>query len=254
MPTERDQDQELKDYLADRDDLSKAYRSAAGEEPPAHLDGAILAASRKAAGSKPRRIFSRWHVPVSLAAVVALSVLVVFNIPDERATRTYAPATAGNAVEDFAKGEMETGAAAGEAGGAAADAVPIQEPLRRPAAPAPAESRDEAGFGTPEVELLRERRMLRSGPEPPALLKSLPAEDKQVTAQSGGRQADADGAAITACTMPRPEACTMEYRPVCAVKDTAAGPETIEYSNPCHACSDPAVTGYTPGACGEQPQ
>ena len=251
MPTERDQDQELKDYLADQDDLSQAYRSAAGEEPPARLDAAILAASRKAAGSRPRRTFTRWHVPASLAAVVVLSVLVVFNIPDERAARTYAPAPGGNAAGDSAAG-----------------------------------SRDEAGSGEPARESSPEPRALRFETETPAMLKSLPAEDRedtvaprleafaaesrrpqqapeqartpgetssQVTAQGDGRQADADGAAITACTMPRPEACTMEYNPVCAVKETAAGRQTTGYSNACHACSDPAVTGFTPGDCGEEP-
>ena len=244
MPTERDKDQELEDYLADRDGLAQAYRSAAGEEPPAHLDGAILAASRKAVGAKPRRMFTRWHVPVSLAAVVVLSVLVVFNLPEERASRTYVPAADSNAVEDFAESKMEAGAAPEDAEEAAADAVQIQQPFRRPAAPAPAQSQDEAASG-------RERRVLRSETETPALMESTPAEDRAATAQDG-RSADADILPLNICTIPRPEACTMEYRPVCAVRETPAGKENSGYSNACQACSDPAVTGYTPGICGEE--
>lgn len=243
MPTERDKDQELEDYLANRDGLAQTYRSAAGEEPPAHLDGAILAASRKAVGAKPRRMFTRWHVPVSLAAVLVLSVLVVFNLPEERASRTYVPAADSNAVEDFAESKMEAGAAPGETEEAAADAVKSRQPFRRPAAPAPAQSQDEAASG-------RERRVLRFEAETPALMESTPA-DPAATAQDG-RSADADILTLNICTTPRPEACTMEYRPVCAVKETPAGTENSGYSNACQACSDPAVTGYTPGVCGEE--
>ena len=51
---------------------------------------------------------------------------------------------------------------------------------------------------------------------------------------------------MTACTEPRPQMCTMDYRPVCAVLESG---ERREYSNGCSACSDPAVTGYVEGAC-----
>ena len=51
---------------------------------------------------------------------------------------------------------------------------------------------------------------------------------------------------IIACTEPRPQVCTQDYRPVCAVlKDGSVQ----TFSNGCNACSDPAVTGYREGAC-----
>lgn len=49
-----------------------------------------------------------------------------------------------------------------------------------------------------------------------------------------------------ACTEPRPQACTREYVPVCAIKtDNREG----LYANGCSACSDPDVLGYNKGAC-----
>lgn len=63
----------------------------------------------------------------------------------------------------------------------------------------------------------------------------------------------------TACTNPRPQACTMDYRPVCATRDTGIrcvttpcpSTEKRTYSNGCGACSDPKVSGYVPEACPE---
>ncbi len=53
-------------------------------------------------------------------------------------------------------------------------------------------------------------------------------------------------AALTLCTEPRPEFCTMDYNPVCGSLD---GGGTKTYSNGCSACSDSAVTGWIAGAC-----
>lgn len=63
----------------------------------------------------------------------------------------------------------------------------------------------------------------------------------------------------TLCTDPRPQACTMDYRPVCATRDTGIrcvttpcpSTEKRTYSNGCGACSDPKVSGYVPEACPE---
>jgi alkaline phosphatase D len=53
---------------------------------------------------------------------------------------------------------------------------------------------------------------------------------------------------LTTCTDPRPQACTMDYRPVCAEKKDGS-PKT--YSNGCNACSDPEVISYFEGDCKE---
>lgn len=52
------------------------------------------------------------------------------------------------------------------------------------------------------------------------------------------------------CTDPRPEACTMDYRPVCA---TLGDGSEKTYSNGCSACSDPQVGHYREGECGGKP-
>jgi hypothetical protein len=54
------------------------------------------------------------------------------------------------------------------------------------------------------------------------------------------------GKEMVACTEPRPEVCTQDYQPVCAVLRDGS---FRTYSNGCSACSDPEVTGHREGAC-----
>ncbi len=66
--------------------LDRLYRTAGHEEPPARLDAAILAAARREVGSRPHSLSSglrRWRVPVSIAAVVVLSVSLVTLVKEE---------------------------------------------------------------------------------------------------------------------------------------------------------------------------
>ena len=76
---------------AERDpQLDRLYREAAREAPPAHLDAPILAAARRDAGARPRSLTStlrRWHVPVSIAAVVIVSVTLVILVREEGGER-----------------------------------------------------------------------------------------------------------------------------------------------------------------------
>ena len=50
------------------------------------------------------------------------------------------------------------------------------------------------------------------------------------------------------CKDPRPQMCTMDYRPVCG---TTISGEKKTYSNGCSACSDLSVLSYVPGECPE---
>lgn len=64
-------------------------------------------------------------------------------------------------------------------------------------------------------------------------------------------------AAQTECVTPRPQFCTSEYLPVCAVRDTGVrcittpcdSTEQREYGNACDACADPEVYSYVAGKC-----
>ena len=76
-------DRALEEYLKNDSELSRAYKEAAGEKPPAALDAAILQEARHAVdhgGRVARSPFARtWLVPASLAAVLLLTVgLVTF--------------------------------------------------------------------------------------------------------------------------------------------------------------------------------
>ena len=61
----------------------------------------------------------------------------------------------------------------------------------------------------------------------------------------------------TRCEDPRPQMCTREYRPVCALRDTGVrcittpcpSAEWKTYGNACDACADADVIGHVPGAC-----
>ena len=57
---------------------------------------------------------------------------------------------------------------------------------------------------------------------------------------------DVADAAVTQCTEPRPQFCTTDYRPVCAI---LADGLREEFSNGCSACSNPVVTGWVAEAC-----
>lgn len=82
--------------------LSRCYREVAREEPPLRLDAAILAAARREVGAGPRpaalRWLRSWRLPMSIAAVVVLSVSVVTLMREEGRDRLAAP-TPDEAVE-----------------------------------------------------------------------------------------------------------------------------------------------------------
>lgn len=54
---------------------------------------------------------------------------------------------------------------------------------------------------------------------------------------------------LVRCTEPRPEICTMDYTPVCALVNGSGTAQWKTYANACTACSDSAVTGYRENAC-----
>lgn len=78
---------EERDALMDEAQLGRLYRDATTESPPAALDARILAAAERAVQPPPahRRFARRWIVPLSVAAVVMLSVGVVLRIAHEGA-------------------------------------------------------------------------------------------------------------------------------------------------------------------------
>ena len=79
-------EQNLKEYLQGDSALSKAYGAEGKQQVPEHLDKIILSAANETVRSKPQSNvayspFARtWYVPASMAAVLMLSVGLVFTI------------------------------------------------------------------------------------------------------------------------------------------------------------------------------
>ena len=97
--------------------LAALYRAAALDEPPPALDDAIRAAARRAVASKPRIAglpFSRsWRVPLSIAAVVLLSVSLV-TVMREEAPEVALPPRADTPPPDTDRKLAASAPAAGE--------------------------------------------------------------------------------------------------------------------------------------------
>jgi len=132
----------------DDDKLAERYRALGREEPPAELDRKILAASRRAAGSRPG--LRRWVLPLSIAAVIVLSVAVTLQLQREQAD-----------LEEQVGAPAEAGKAAAPAPPAAGNVVraPVPEAkLQKPAAGAPAQE------GRPSRESADRERFERAAP------------------------------------------------------------------------------------------
>jgi hypothetical protein len=99
------------------------------------------------------------------------------------------------------------------------------------------------------------------GAEAPAT--DVPAEPIPSTGE-GAEAPSAGGAAggrmaFTTCPEERAQACTREYRPVCAEVDNGVRCVTTpcdstdqkEFPNGCTACADAKTTGYWPVACAD---
>ena len=55
-------------------------------------------------------------------------------------------------------------------------------------------------------------------------------------------------ASVQVCEDPRPQVCTMDYRPVCA---THADGSSKTFGNGCSACGDASVVSWVEGECPE---
>jgi hypothetical protein len=71
--------------MADDPKISQRYRELPREEPPRHVDDAILAAARRAADARPAPLVTpagrrRWYFPLAAAAIIVLAVAVTVQV------------------------------------------------------------------------------------------------------------------------------------------------------------------------------
>jgi hypothetical protein len=145
--------------------LDRLYAHAGREEPPARLDAAIQAAARRAVGARPQPVgarLRRWGVPISIAAVVVVSVSLVTLMREQGAGRLDesslpAPAEPKAAAPAEPEQAQQTARDRVEPGGRAEVASP-QVP------PAPAER---AGAASSADTRLRARGLAEPGEAPP---------------------------------------------------------------------------------------
>ena len=78
-----------------------------------------------------------------------------------------------------------------------------------------------------------------------------------VLAKSESEKQIIDGSVYIKCIDPRPQICTREYIPVCAIKNTdvecvttpCPTTENNTHATGCTACADPKVIKYKQGKC-----
>jgi hypothetical protein len=167
----------------DDDKISRRYRELAREEPPRHVDEAMLAAARRAAEARPAPLVApsgrRWYFPLAAAAVIVLAVAVTVHV--ER---------------------QQTGVEVAEAPVAASEA-PREE--KKPAAQAPAEPKRELFAADPKRAPAPDKREMAprtDAPQAPAPAGAAPAAAPPEAPATGAR----DSVRADAAARPQPRA------------------------------------------------
>ena len=89
-------------------DLSRVYAATARDEPPAALDGEILAQARRAAENRARASFRHWRRPVAIAATLIVTAsLVVLMESEQPQIAMLAPPAGDAALAPAAKAPAE---------------------------------------------------------------------------------------------------------------------------------------------------
>ena len=144
--------------------VSARYRELAREEPPRHVDDAILAAARRATASRPAPLVApsgrrRWYVPVAAAAIIVLAVAVTvhverqqpdFEVAEQQAAPVQTPVTEpapkrdSSAPTELQKSQTSSSQPAAPAPKSAEPLAGLRESQRSDTAPSAAQARPEA--------------------------------------------------------------------------------------------------------------
>jgi hypothetical protein len=144
--------------MTDDDKVSRRYRELAREEPPRHVDDAILADARRAADARPAPLVvptgrRRWYFPLAAAAVIVLAVAVTVHVERQQRDAEVAEAPVRQEQSAPVQAPAEPARSAERARAFTPDPKPpqelraqrnaevladVQKPHAAPAAPAPA--------------------------------------------------------------------------------------------------------------------
>ncbi|PWT75456.1 MAG: hypothetical protein C5B46_02580 [Proteobacteria bacterium] len=171
--SEADRDErELEAMLYASSALRKRYREAAADEPSEHVDAAIHAAARRAVRARPTEAGSpfggSWRVPLSIAAVVVISVTLTFLVL-ERSDQP-APRSGGDRSKQLALPEADSKTTSQ---GTVMPTAPVRQAAPSPSSPPPL--RDEPVDGA--LRKQRSTPVLQSKDEP-AKLREAPAASR----------------------------------------------------------------------------
>ena len=173
--------------MSEDPEISARYRELPREEPPRHLDDAILAKARRAVAARPAPLVAptgrrRWYFPLAAAAVIVLAVAVTLHVERERPDAETTVATLPEPAPKEEPPAMQAPAPAApaparEAAPAPKEFVPDPKPQAAPA-PAPAsppladttaQAREDYERRAAAAELARvQAEFERSRVEPPA--------------------------------------------------------------------------------------
>jgi len=160
------------------DVVRRAYRQLQSSEPSDDIDRAIIDAARKEAGQGaktggPGPFSGHWFVPVSLAAVLVLTVGIVLTLEKETGNELYE-------ADQYRAQETEIKPKTTKAPSAKTQAVPREREMRQKAAPEAGArmTQPEPARSVESVEILKEKKTMDVQSAPAMMQQPAPAESK----------------------------------------------------------------------------
>lgn len=165
----------------DDDKVSKRYRELPREEPPRHVDDAILAASRRAVHTRPAPLVvpsgrQRWYFPLAAAAIIVLAVAVTVHMEREQPAEEMVSSNAVTAAAPAREADSAPRAAEAPAANQSAPAAAPSAPATASAGARRFELGDQA---VNEERAKREAAPSRTEPQPRLDLRVPPPLDLQ---------------------------------------------------------------------------
>jgi hypothetical protein len=197
------------DNTHEDEQISALYRNISAEQPPAHLDAAILAAAKREVHAKPRGLspFStKWTLPFSLAAVIVMSVSVVTLVPKDSRREIVSGTEHVSDIPESTPARQEKNIAQFKMEAAAPRSEPELKASITPKNPQPPAEKDES------------RQRLASPPAP----QLSPPADNEFGAASGSLSSQVTSDESAAGSAPEPSTAVIKAEPQTKLIQSAA--------------------------------